>query len=105
MSLPALLSAVEENLPIVVVVFNNGILGWVRHSQVARGEELYKSSLIQFDYAGIGAAMNMASFHVSDAEDLLPAITDAVKAGKPALLVVDVSTEQKFFDLKTPLMA
>lgn len=104
MSLQALLSAVEESLPVVIVVFSNGILGWVRHSQAARGEELFKSSLDRFDYAAIGAAMGLAASHVSTPAQLAPAIKDALKAGRPAIVVVDVSTEQSFTDLRTPLL-
>jgi acetolactate synthase-1/2/3 large subunit len=104
MSLQALMSAVEEDLQVVVVVFSNGILGWVRHSQVSRGEELFKSSLERFDYAAIGAAIGLAASHVTSPAELAPAIADAVKAGKPAMVVVDVSTEQSFTDLRTPLL-
>jgi acetolactate synthase-1/2/3 large subunit len=104
MALQALLSAVEENLAVVIVVLSNGILGWVRHSQVARGEELFKSELQRFDYAAIGAAIGLAAFHVTTPAELTPALDEAVKAGRPALVVVDVSTEQSFTDLRTPLL-
>jgi acetolactate synthase I/II/III large subunit len=104
MSLQALMSAVEEDLGVVVVVFANGILGWVRHSQVARGEELFKSSLDRFDYTAIGAAIGLAASHVTTPAELAPAIADAIKAGRPAMVVVDVSTEQSFMDLRTPLL-
>jgi acetolactate synthase-1/2/3 large subunit len=105
MSLAALLSAVEEDLPIVVVVFDNGMLGWVKHSQRMRGEVEYKSSLRTFDYAAIGAAAGLHSAHVTTPAELAPAITEAVKSGRPAIVVVDVSTDQTFVDLRTPLMA
>ncbi|HXT91306.1 MAG TPA: thiamine pyrophosphate-binding protein [Trebonia sp.] len=104
MALQALLSAVEENLAVVIVVLSNGILGWVRHSQVARGEELFKSELQRFDYAAIGAAIGLAASHVTTPAELTPALDEAVKAGRPALVVVDVSTEQSFTDLRTPLL-
>jgi acetolactate synthase-1/2/3 large subunit len=104
MALQALMSAVEENLAIVNVVFSNGILGWVRHSQVSRGEELFKSSLDRFDYAAIGSAIGLDATHVTKPAELAQAIADAVKAGKPAMVVVDVSTEQAFTDLRTPLL-
>ncbi len=105
MSLGALLSAVEEDLRIVVVVFNNGVLGWVKHSQRMRGEVEYKSSLQRFDYSAIGAAAGMHTSHVTAPAELAPAINEAIKADRPALVVVDVSTEQTFVDLRTPLMA
>ncbi len=104
MSLAALLTAVEEDLPIVVVVFNNGVLGWVKHSQRSRGELEYKSSLRGFDYAGIGQAAGFTAFRVGHPSELAPAVSEAVAAGRPALVVVDVSTDQTFVDLRTPLM-
>lgn len=104
MSLPALLSAVEEQLDIVVVVFNNGVLGWVKHSQRSRGELEFKSSLLGFDYAAIGRAAGLASFQVRRPEDLVATITEAIKTPGPALVVVDVSTEQTFVDLRSPLL-
>jgi thiamine pyrophosphate-dependent acetolactate synthase large subunit-like protein len=71
---------------------------------VARGEELFNSALDRFDYAAIGGTIGLAAFHVTSPAELAPAIDDAVKAGKPALVVVDVSTEQSFMDLRTPLL-
>jgi thiamine pyrophosphate-dependent acetolactate synthase large subunit-like protein len=104
MSLGALLTAVEEELPIVVVVLDNGILGWVKHSQRSRGEQEYKSSLHGFDYAGIARAAGLASYRVGEPAELAPALAEALKAGRPALVHVSVSTEQTFTDLRTPLM-
>jgi acetolactate synthase-1/2/3 large subunit len=104
MALPALLSAVEEQLDIVVVVFNNGVLGWVKHSQRSRGELEFKSSLLGFDYAAIGRAAGLTAFRVTEPDELVPAVTEAVKTPGPALVVVDVSTEQTFVDLRTPLL-
>lgn len=105
MSMPALFTAIEEELPVVVVVFDNGVLGWVKHSQRARGEVEFKSTLAAFDYTGIGSAFGMLALHVSEPADLAPAVVEAVKSGRPALVVVDVSTEQTFVDLRSPLLA
>jgi thiamine pyrophosphate-dependent acetolactate synthase large subunit-like protein len=60
--------------------------------------------LRQFDYSAIGAAAGMHASHVTTAAEFAPAISEAIKADRPALVVVDVSTEQTFVDLRTPLM-
>jgi thiamine pyrophosphate-dependent acetolactate synthase large subunit-like protein len=86
------------------VVFDNGILGWVKHSQRARGEAEFKSSLVPFDYAGFGTAAGMAAFRVDEPAELASTLQEAVKADRPALVVVGVSTEQSFLDLRSPLM-
>ncbi|MCU1412404.1 MAG: hypothetical protein JWR04_3111 [Rhodoglobus sp.] len=105
MSLPALLSASEENLPIIVVVFDNGILGWVRHSQRMRGELEFNSALRRFDYAGIGEAVGFAAHRVSTPDELRTALATSVASNVPSIVVVDISTEQTFVDLRTPLMS
>jgi acetolactate synthase I/II/III large subunit len=104
MSLGALLTAVEEDLPIVTVVFDNHVLGWVKHSQRTRGEQEFKSSLRGFDYAAIGAAMGLSAVAVTEPGELAPALREALKNDGPSLIVVRVSTEQTFVDLRTPLM-
>src|SRR5919202_6031035 len=49
-----LLTAIEEQIPIVVVIFDNAMLGWVRHGQ---GERPIASQFASFDYAAIARAM------------------------------------------------
>jgi len=105
MSLPALLTAAEENLPIIVLVLDNGILGWVRHSQRMRGELEFNSDLRRFDYAGIGEASGFVAHRVATPEQLREALTEAVASGLPSLIVAETSTEQTFVDLRTPLLA
>ena len=68
---------------IVIVVFCNGILGWVRHSQVVRGEELFKSVLERFDYAAIGGTIGLAAFHVTSPAELAPAIATRSRRSRP----------------------
>lgn len=104
MALPALMTVVEERLPIVIVVLNNNALGWVKHSQRARGEQEFKSTLQDFDYAGIGAAIGLSAVRVSNPDDIVTALTEAVKSETGALVVIDVSKEQTFVDLRTPLL-
>ena len=48
MSMHGLMTAIEEQLPIAVVVFNNGVLGWVLHGM---GEQVVAADLSSFDYA------------------------------------------------------
>ena len=48
--LNGLLTAVEEQIPIVVVIFDNAMLGWVRHGQQERP---IASQFGPFDYAAI----------------------------------------------------
>jgi acetolactate synthase-1/2/3 large subunit len=105
MSLPGLLTAVEEAIPIVVVVFNNGALGWSKHGQQDRGEPEFKTTLRDFNYAEIAAAAGWEGLRVRKPDQLIPALRRAVEAGRPTLVDVEVSTEETFADLRSPLLA
>ena len=52
MSIHALMTAVQEQLPIGVLVFNNGALGWVLHGM---GEKAVAAGFDPFDHAAIAA--------------------------------------------------
>ena len=98
--LNGLLSAIEEQLPIVVVVFNNSMLGWVRHGQ---GERPIASKFADFDYAAIARAMGCVGIRVEQPDDLAPGLTVALNAGKPAVVDVVTSGRFTFRDVTSPL--
>jgi acetolactate synthase I/II/III large subunit len=97
-----LLTALEERIPIVVVVFNNGALGWVRHGQ---GERPIASEFGRFDYAAIARAMGCAGVHVERAEDVAGAIAGALAEDRPAVVDVVTSGAPTFRDVTSPLAA
>ncbi|HEX6032640.1 MAG TPA: thiamine pyrophosphate-binding protein [Tepidiformaceae bacterium] len=96
MTMHGLMTAIEENLPIVVVVLNNQALGWVYHGQ---GNRQIASEFAPFDHAAIAAAMGCASFRVSDESGLRDAIPDALAAGHPAVIEVLTSLNDSFRDV------
>ena len=56
MSIHALMTAVQEDLPIGVLVLNNGALGWVLHGM---GEKAVAAHFAEFDHAGIARSHRM----------------------------------------------
>jgi acetolactate synthase-1/2/3 large subunit len=100
MSMNGLLSAVENALPIAVVVFNNQALGWVAHGQ---GERLIASSLGEFDYAAIARSMGCVGHRVERAEDVAGALELAIGARSPTVLDVATSLEATFQSVVSPL--
>jgi acetolactate synthase-1/2/3 large subunit len=103
-SLNGLLTAVEESLPIVVVIFNNQALGWVRHGQ---GERVVASELMDFDYAGISRAIGCDAWRVDTAESLdslvKAALVQQPSADRPVVLDVPTSRDETFLDIASPL--
>lgn len=103
MSLPTLLTAVEQNLDVTVIVFDNAALGWVMHGQHERGLAPFNSDLRRFDYAGIAEAAGLWAARVEKAGDVGPAVRSALDHGGPALVWINVSREETWVDLRSPL--
>lgn len=96
-----LLTAIEERIPIVVVIFDNSMLGWVRHGQ---GERPIASQFGQFDYAAIARAMGCHSVRVTQPSDLAGALQSALQAGVPAVVDVVTSGRVTFRDVTSELV-
>jgi acetolactate synthase-1/2/3 large subunit len=97
-----LLTAIEERIPIVVVVFDNSMLGWVRHGQ---GDRPIASGFGKFDYAAIARAMGCHAVRVTDPGELAQAFSEALAAGVPAVVDVVTSGRITFKDVTSPLVA
>lgn len=90
MLLGDLLTAVSEELPVKVVVFDNGRLGMVKLEQEQVGLPEYGTTLTNPDLAAVAAAMGLRSWRVEEHDDLEPALREAFATPGPAL--VDVIT-------------
>jgi acetolactate synthase I/II/III large subunit len=88
MNLHSMLTAVQESLPIAVVVFNNASLGWVLH---AMGDQAVAGEFADADYASIAATMGCEGIRVASAGQLRDAFKAAL-APRKVPLVIDVPT-------------
>jgi acetolactate synthase-1/2/3 large subunit len=100
-STPALFTAVEEQIPIVAVIFNNSALGWVLHGQASRP---IASKFGDFDYAAVARAVGWEGTRVELADDLLPALRDALKSRRPVLIDVVTSLSESFQKVTSDLL-
>ncbi len=87
MSIHALMTAVQEHLPIAVLVLNNGALGWVLHGM---GEKAVAAGFDPFDHAAIARSIGCDGVRVESTSDLRDAIKSFPDATRP--LVIDVPT-------------
>jgi len=85
---------------IVTVVFNNSMLGWVRHGQ---GTRPIASQFAEYDHAAIGRAMGCEGIRVERVADLPEAIGRAIASGRPTIVDVVTSGDPTFRDVQTPL--
>ena len=86
-----LLTAVQMKLPIKIVVFNNGTLGFVELEQKASGYLDTNVSLKNPDFAAIASEIGFLGRRVTRSADLEGALRDAFAHDGPAL--VDVVTD------------
>jgi len=90
MLLGDLITAVQEKLPIKVVVFDNGKLGFIDIEQKSEGLLPLYTGLENPDLGKVAAAMGLWGRTVSDAGELEEAVTTWLSQPGPALLNVKV---------------
>ena len=98
MMLGDLLTAVQEQLPIKVAIFNNSALDFVEIEQKVEGLLEAYTDLVNPDFARVAEAMGFWGRRVEQAEHLEDAVKDWLAAPGPALL--DVVTDR--FELVMP---
>jgi acetolactate synthase I/II/III large subunit len=98
MTMNGLMTALEHDIPIVVVVFNNKALGWVLH-----GSGPFAAEFNEFDHAAIARAMGCRGQRVEDPAGLAPALHEALAAKVPTVIDVMTSLSVSFADITSPL--
>jgi len=102
MTLQELSTAQMYNLPVKVVILNNGYLGMVRQWQELFWDGRYAGSSFapfQPSFAGIAQAYGIHAATVHAPEDLDDALAEAFAADGPALVDVHVSPLAKVFPM------
>ena len=98
MTMNGLMTAIQHDIPIVTVVFNNKALGWVLH-----GSGPFSAEFGDFDHAAIARAMGCEGVRVEDPAALAGAIARAIAAKAPTVIDVMTSLETTFADITSPL--
>ncbi len=91
MTMNGLMTAVEHGIVIVVVIFNNRILGAVAHDTGP-----YATSFGDFDHGAIARGMGCEGVRVSDPAKLGDALRQALEARVPTVIDVLTSAEVSF---------
>jgi pyruvate dehydrogenase (quinone) len=82
------LTLVQQKLPVKIVIFNNGTLGFVALEMKASGFLETGTLLNNPDFAAMARAIGIHAIRVGDPGDLEPAIADMLAHNGPALLDV-----------------
>lgn len=86
-----LLTLVQEKLPVKLLIFNNGSLGFVEMEQRVEGLLDSYTDLKNPDFSLLARACGIEGWRVESANDLAPAIRAWLAADGPALLDVKVN--------------
>jgi acetolactate synthase-1/2/3 large subunit len=100
MTMNGLMSAIEHDIPITVVVFNNNALGWVHH-----GSGPFAAEFKDFDHAAIARAFGCVGERITEPAALGPALQRAIASRTPTVLDVRTSMSVSFRDITSPLAA
>src|SRR5271156_223957 len=98
MTMNGLMTAIEQDIPIVTVVFNNKALGWVLH-----GSGRFAAEFNDWDHAAIARAMGCRGVRVTDPAALGPALREALAARTPTVIDVMTSLKVTFADITSQL--
>lgn len=99
MTMNGLMTAIEHDIPIIVVIFNNQMLGWSTH---IRGP--FAAQFDDFDHALMARSMKCHGIKVSTPQELAEALSEAVSQKVPTVIDVTISTDLSYKDVMSPLM-
>ncbi len=82
-------TAVREDLPIIVVLLNNGILGFQKHVELVQfGEYTDAVHFSAVDHAAIARACGADGVRVTRADEVSDALAKAIASGRPTLVEI-----------------
>jgi len=101
MSLPALLTAFDLNLPVKIIVMNDSLLGMVRQQQDKR---VICSEFRPTDFASICKAMGGEGITILHSNELEEGLREAVRCDVPTVVDIKINTEDSIFkELLSPM--
>lgn len=86
-----LATAFRYDLPITVVVINNGSLAIEKHSQFAHGNPEFGTDIHNPDFAEIGEAWGGTGFKVTRPDELEPALRAALNSKKTTIVDIEAA--------------
>jgi pyruvate dehydrogenase (quinone) len=89
-----LLSLRQLNLPVKMVVFNNGSLGFVELEMKTTGFLSHATDLVNPDFAKIAEGAGILGLHVDDPEKVRSALEQAFAHNGPALVDIAVNRQE-----------
>ncbi len=104
MNLNELATAVSQNLPLVIVLMNNGVLGNVRQWQTMFYGERYSQTTLnrKTDFVKLAEAFGAKAFRADDKESLNKALKEAFEAKSPCLVECIIDKDEMVLPMIPP---
>ncbi|WP_031478979.1 biosynthetic-type acetolactate synthase large subunit [Maridesulfovibrio frigidus] len=101
MNIQEMMTAVCNNLPIKIVILNNGYLGMVRQWQELFYNRNYCETCMdaQPDFVKLAEAYGAAGFRVTEEKDVVPVLTEAFALPKTCIIDVRVDPEENVYPM------
>ncbi len=104
MNLNELATAVTYNLPIVIVLLNNGVLGMVRQWQTLFYGKRYSNTVLgrKTNFPLLAQAFGAASYSAKTADEFRAAFSEAMKKEGPVLIEVAIEKDEFVLPMLPP---
>ena len=104
MNIQELATAVLEELPVILCIFNNEYLGMVRQWQTLFYEKHYSATVLDdgVDYVKLSEAMGATARRVKTQEEFEKAFADALKSKTPFVIDCIIDSDDKVWPMVAP---
>ncbi len=95
-----MITAVRENIPVVILILNDNAYGFIEWKQKNMGLPKFGMELTNPDFVKYAESYGALGLRVESASDLMPKLKEAFASGKPAIVEcpIDYSQNQRVFD-------
>ncbi len=104
MNLNELATAVSANLPVIVLVMNNGVLGMVHQWQALFYGKRYSHTELHraTDYVKLAEAFGAAGFRIKEKKDIGPVLQKALECRRPCVIDCVIDPTERVFPIIPP---
>ena len=95
MNLQELATCREHNIPVKIIIMNNGYLGMVRQMQEKLYDNLYQVEMSNPDFTKIAEAYDLFAVRVNRTDDLVPALEQALVYKGTAIVDIAISSREE----------
>ena len=106
MTFPAIVyaTATRYNIPVIELIINNHVLGMVRQWQTLYYGKRYSQTVLNdsVDYVKIAEAMGAKAYRVTQKEELVPVLKEAISLNIPVVIDCQIGCDDKVFPMVSP---